>query len=153
MAKAQHTKGRGIRDELRRRQTMSVREKGLDFILRQRGDEEGCGFGVTSLNTVRFYSSLISLSVGGHVRVDVTPCGWMSLPAVIPPYDSTPFQVLSAPSIQAAGTERGCGGWHGSFPGPRPGSHTLLPGFGHMGLVPYRKRGWEMSPGYPREEA
>lgn len=75
----------------------------------------------------------------------------MSFPAVtqasrlFPPYDSAPFQVLSALSIQAAGTERGYGGWHGPFPGPGSGSHTPLPGFSHVD-PPYCKGGWEMSP-------
>lgn len=92
-----------------------------------------------------------------HITVHWTMWGRMSLPAItlaprlFPPYDSAPFQVLSAPSIQAAGTERGCGGRHGPFPGPRSGSHTPLQGFSHVDPQ-YCKGGWETSPGSPRKE-
>lgn len=37
MAEAQHTQGRGTRDELRRRQALSVRGRALDFMPKAAG--------------------------------------------------------------------------------------------------------------------
>lgn len=74
------------------------------------------------LNTVRFYSSLISSSIRDRGRMSLRAV--IQGPRFFPPYDSAPLQGLSAPSLQAAGTERGCGAWHRPF--PRPGLEATL---------------------------